>query len=723
MTIPFRTTRCTRTAHQFPVYFLLVILFTAILSLGIILSASAQSGKRRLLIPIGGGYTDIYTGFTAAAAANARNDVVSILILPAGLASAPDRITAVERNLALNNAEQRRLEFQEACRRVAPASHECRVTLAPILTRSDAEEPDNLAFFTNALSAVFILDGDQSVAMRVLNGTPAEAALDEAYVKGAIIAGTNGGGSILSSAMLAGIKPEYTDGNPLIFGAVDVWNSAEKHGLPFAIHNAILDQQFFQQGHFGRLLNAISMPGNPHLGIGIDANTGVYIYDNRMVENVFGRNTVAILDAETYHAAQAARYLGPNHSLSLRNVLVHLLSPGYATYDLVKHRHSLAAPSDGETRSFAGFSLLPGATPIILAGDLSQDLPGSPILARFETRVRDLSGNLQGRILIVAAGYASIANAQQAAASYAAALSAPVQILAVDPQADQLEVPDTDRYAAILFVAKDQSILARQVSQLTFIKRAWQDGKPLLADNAAAAALGQYFSAHPPTLVDAQAGEAAVQGALIQGSTRIVKGLGIVNLNNEPQLITGNRWGRLFALAYNHPEIISLGIPDNTALDISPSGASVLGDKVAVTLDLRSAQLDQGINRGFVVANGMLDVFAPGERVEPVTASISASPVQAPTPDLSTPLPSLASSAAPSPSPTHTATPTETPIETFQHGRPTRTPRPTATPLLIPPPSDPVKTNQMIMVGSFVVLVIVFGILINRKHITPNGDQ
>jgi cyanophycinase len=648
--------------------------------------------------------------------------MVAILVLPVGYASAPDRITAVERTGDLRGAEQRRLELQEACYRIAPASVECRVTLAPILTRSDAEDNSNLAYFTNDLAAIFILDGDQSVAMRVLNGTSVEVALNEAYMNGTIIAGTSAGESLLSSAMIAGYNPKFADANALHFGAVDVWNSAEKHGLPFGIHNAILEQQFFQRGRFGRLLNAIARPDNPHVGIGIDAYTGVYIYDGRLVGNVFGRYAVAILDAETYHAAQAVRYIGPNHILSLRNVLVHLLSPGYSTFDLTKHRHSLAAPPDGQTRSFAGFSLSSGATPIILAGDLSQNLPGNPILARFESRARDLSGDPQGRILIVAAGYASIGLAQQSAVNYAAALGSPVQILAIVPDGDKLEIPAPDRYTAILFIGGDQSILAGEISQLSFIKHAWLEGKPLLADNAAAAALGQFFSAHPPTPTEEEAREVAVQRSLIQGSTRIVKGLGLVNLNAEPQLIMDNRWGRLFALAYNQPEVVALGITQNTAVDIRPTGTTLLGANVAITLDLRGAQLDLGINRGFVIANGLLDVFAPSERVVPVSASISASPVQAETPDLSTlPPTTLAPTATPSPS--LTPTPTETPIETLLHGRPTRTPRPTATPLLIPPPSDPIKTNQMIVVGSFVVLVIVFGILINRKHITPNGGQ
>ncbi len=723
MTITSRKTRRFVWAQKFSIKVFFALTVTAIISLGIIISGLAQSGKRRLLIPIGGGYTDIYTGFTSAAVANARKNAVKIVVLPVGYASAPDHITSVERTDNLEAAEQRRVEIEKACLRIAPPNLECRVALAPVFTRSDAMDSANQAYFTGDLAAIFILGGDQSVAMRVINGTPIEGALDEAYVLGTIIAGTSAGGSILSSAMIAGYHPEFADFNALQFGAVDVWNSAEKHGLPFAIHTAVLEGQFYQRGRFGRLLNAISLPDSPHVGIGIDAYTGAYVLDSRLLENVFGRYTVTVLDAETYHAAEAVRYVGPYHIISLRNVLVHLLSPGYSAFDLLKRQHSLAAPPDKQARSFDGLDIPAGAAPIILAGDLSEDLVSNPILTRFESVARQQSGSLQSKILIVAAGFASSRAAQQAATKYAAQLDLPVQFLVVGPYSGNLELPASDRYEAILFIARDQSILAANIAQLAFIKDAWQAGKPILADNAAAAALGEFFSALPPTPIDEEAREAVVQRSLIQGSIKIAPGLGLVNLIVEPQLITDNRWGRLLSLAYSQPGIIAVGLPHNTAVEIGPDGAVVFGENVVFTFDLRSAQLDLGTNRGFVIANGLLDIFAPGEALLPITADTSTSPVIAATPDLSKPTPT------PTPLPTATAQPsltftlTETPSDITLHGRPTRTPRPTATPLVIPPPSDPVKTNQMVVMGSFVVLVIVFGILINRKRIRSNGSQ
>jgi cyanophycinase-like exopeptidase len=125
--------------------------------------------------------------------------------------------------------------------------------------------------------------------------------------------------------MLGGYNPNYSASNSLDFGAVDIWNTSSRQGLPFGIQGAILDQHFFQRGRMGRLLNAITLQDVPHIGIGIDASTGAHIVDGVRVENVFGLYTVAILDAETYHAANAIQYHGKTNTIS-RHVLVHLFA-------------------------------------------------------------------------------------------------------------------------------------------------------------------------------------------------------------------------------------------------------------------------------------------------------------------------------------------------------------------------------------------------------------
>jgi hypothetical protein len=47
---------------------------------------------------------------------------------------------------------------------------------------------------------------------------------------------------------------------------------------------------------------------------------------------------------------------------------------------------------------------------------------------------------------------------------------------------------------------------------------------------------------------------------------------------------------------------------------------------------------------------------------------------------------------------------------------PTRTPRPTPTPIPIPPPSNPNTTQMMVIFGIMVVLVVIFGLWLNRNR-------
>ena len=65
-----------------------------------------------------------------------------------------------------------------------------------------------------------------------------------------------------------------------------------------------------------------------------------------------------------------------------------------------------------------------------------------------------------------------------------------------------------------------------------------------------------------------------------------------------------------------NPIELAVGLTQNSALEITRNGARTIGDNALVALDLRNAALDLGTNDGFVIANGLLDVFAPGETGE-----------------------------------------------------------------------------------------------------------
>jgi cyanophycinase len=638
---------------------LLLVSSFILLAISMWFPVSAEEPVQKLLMPIGGGYSDIYAGFSAAAVAHSRDGLVKILVLPVAYATNPEKITEAERKDNLQAAENRRYEIEEACKRAAPESITCQAVLAPIFTRSDAVDLENLAFFESQYSAAFILGGDQTVAMRVLQGTPFEAALASAYAEGMVVAGTSAGGALQAETMLGGYNKNYSDGSSLNFGSADVWIPPERRGLPFGLQNAILDQHFYQRSRLGRLLEAISLPDVPHVGVGIDAYTGVSAPEGNRLEGVFGLYTVTILDAQSLHAAQGVRYSGPQNTLSLRNVLVHLLAPGDFSYDLVERRHSLAPVPEQIERDFSSLKLPEGAGTLLLAGGMSDISPENPTIQRFN----ELTGAAQGKILVIASGYPTESSAQRAADKYKDALSTPAETLVI-PKEETTALSLPEGLVGIVLVGRDQSLIRPEL--LGALRTAWAGGVPLLADDAGTAILGTLYSAHEPTPREGEEVETAVQKSFYQGRTNLVEGLGLLPIALEPRLITDNRWGRFFSLAYAAPQTIVLGLCEDAVIEINPQGAHVIGLAPVLSLDLSQAQLDLGENQAFVIANGLLDVYAPGDLLQPEQATTNSRPEPQPTPNLAsvtpTPPPSLQPSTTPasdSPLPTQTAQATE----------------------------------------------------------------
>ncbi len=413
------------------------------------------------------------------------------------------------------------------------------------------------------------------------------------------------------------------------------------------------------------MLNAILQPGVPHVGVGVDAYTGV-IADDEVLSGVFGLYTVSVLDAQTYHAADGLRYVTVAENrpplLSARNILVSLLSPGNSAYDLKTRtgqvgNQAYPAPQTLE-RSFNSLSLPPGAGALLLSGDISGTLENNLILKRFI----ELAGGPNANLLVIADGGASASANERTAQRYADALTK----LGATARVGNTETP-TESVTGFVLVGRDAS----KMTPPEWLREPWLAGKPILADNAAATLLGSFYAAHPPTPASGEEAEAATQQAFWQGKTDIRPGLGLVNITIQPQILADNRFGRWFALAYNHPEQLAIGLNADTALEISADGARVIGINGILVLDLRQAQLALGTNNGFVILNGLLDVFAPGEQVQPDPADVNAIYQPQPTPALNTPQ-------AP------TAEPTDVPTQAESL---TATPEPAAT--IAPAPTNP----------------------------------
>lgn len=619
-------------------------------------AAQTQPG---LLLPIGAGYTDTYDAMGKYAVENAKGDVVHILILATPYSTNSERIGEGERNQNLKDAEERRIQTEGACQRNLPAGSTltCKVELLPIFTQEDSKDPANLAYFTDDVSMLFILGGDQETGIGAIINTPVEARINELHANGMIIAGTSAGAAMQSKVMIADLQNSYGIDDGLFAGAVKIWNSDTQRGFSFGIQNAVVDQHFFQRARIGRLLNVIAQPGIPNIGVGVDAYTGI-VSENEVLRDVFGLYAVAVLDAETYHAADGVKYvtIDPNRPpiMSFRNIVYHLLAPGDVTYDLKTRASSLANPTPTLERSFDALTLPAGAGTLILSGDLIDGLENSAVLNEFKA----IAGE---NIFIIATGYPSGRSAETAIKKYTEALGMDVQSVFVEDA--PIEIPAGT--SAVLVIGKDQSKVKPEA--LAALKDFWLAGNPVMADNAAMPIFGTVYAPHEPTPDDSEREELATQKSFWQGRTKFADGLGWVDITLEPQIIADKRFGRLTSLAYNHPQKLAFGINQDTALMFTSEGTQVIGANGVFVFDLRRATLQLGTNEGFTIANAMLDVFVPGDEVKPEMADMNASFTPQATPVLPTIEPTL----EPTLAVTATLAATHTPAATEELTQPT----------------------------------------------------
>jgi cyanophycinase len=100
------------------------------------------------------------------------------------------------------------------------------------------------------------------------------------------------------------------------------------------LEGVVIDQHFAQRGRIGRLLSAIAQ--NPHiLGIGIDEDTAVHVTPDGVFK-VLGSQAVTVLDGKDISHTNVSE-LNPKEILSITDVRLHVLSPGYK-FDLKTRR-------------------------------------------------------------------------------------------------------------------------------------------------------------------------------------------------------------------------------------------------------------------------------------------------------------------------------------------------------------------------------------------------
>ncbi len=196
------------------------------------------------------------------------------------------------------------------------AGSDIEVVHAP--SRAAAHDP-SLVERLDGATGVFISGGSQLKLSQFLVGTPVGDAIHAAYGRGAVIAGTSAGASIMSRFMISlgdeGLTPRQR-ASQLTAGL----------GL---LENVIVDQHFDQRGRYGRLMSLVANSPNL-LGMGIDENTAVEIRDEQVM-TIIGAGGVFVIDARAAVTdAPDARRGAP---MLVSGAVVHSLPTG-ATFDL-----------------------------------------------------------------------------------------------------------------------------------------------------------------------------------------------------------------------------------------------------------------------------------------------------------------------------------------------------------------------------------------------------
>ncbi|MPZ54148.1 MAG: hypothetical protein GEU79_15690 [Acidimicrobiia bacterium] len=588
-------------------------------------SAAADPTAPQTWVPIGGSYeTETLEVFGVEVAEQATGETVDIYVVPSSYGDDPaDR----EDNLAL--AQTRTDQVEAACDTVVDLDQfpgGCVATLLPLLMREDAMNEANSVQFTDPeTDGVFILGGDQTLAMRVLSNTPAEENMEIGFSNGVVIGGTSAGNAVQSRSMGAGYPPDGLRWNALerdksfIYWGDDL--ASDERGLSFGLQDVILDQHFYQRGRFARTLSwtgqSVARYGLPgKLGVGVDRATGVMIEDG-VITRPFGFSSSAIIDHSNVEQPQ---WVGPNDTLSVQGVLTHLIAPGTGMAYDIDHRSPIL---DGNHVTVPERFPLPslkqsGPSALWLGGGQNANVESQP-LAEFADAAQTRGSGVTS-IVVIAAGYPSADDSETAATEYADALaglgwSGDVDIIVHGE--DHLSLARIARAAGVLFIGGDQALMSDAVEDAKLeraLKLAVQMPTPVMTDEAATAVMGEHYVTTPdPGDIDE---DAAVAMFRADGS-QFGDGLGIVDdVSLEPVFTYHFRWGRLYGSAYNDPDTVVLGVSELTALRLDRDGGTVVGERSVIAADGSDATWMVGSNGTLGAINVWLDVFGPGDNVE-----------------------------------------------------------------------------------------------------------
>ena len=592
------------------------------LALTLLVAPSAATGasgdEPTVLTPIGGGYvTSTLAGFATAAAQGASGPSVDLVVVPSAYGDG-----AKDRAENLELAQERTDQLDAACDAVVAAPDRglsgfsgCTATLAVLLNRADALDPANaVALADPGTDGIYVLGGDQGLAMQVLAASPAEDAITAAVRRGAALGGTSAGAAVQSRTMINGYRGDLGPADGLQQDSTLVWwgdDTDLERGLEVGSSAAIFDQHFHQRGRLGRSLSTIATAaerlGTSPVGVGVDYATGVRVTGDTLVSGVFGDSSVALIDADTLGATHT--WVGSPATLSARRVLTHLMTEG-TTYDLVSRVFTYRGTALDEPSS----AWQAPASPSTVSGTvfLGGGVLGSDVMTDVVAAARAVDASKTARLVVLGGGMSS----KSLTSAYAQAVKKAGwtgQVSTVVHGSKGWPGTALTGATAVLVVGDDPVALASSMADPAFrsaVTRAVRSTPVVLADGTMTAALGARWSAKarptPATLEDEGiAAHRATDAAWLSG-------LSLVPATLVPHLTDDFRWGRLYAGVAEAPGQPAVGVAAGSAVVLARSGASVVGASVVIA-DGSDATSWVGANGALGASGVVLDIFGDGE--------------------------------------------------------------------------------------------------------------
>lgn len=137
---------------------------------------------------------------------------------------------------------------------------------------------------------IYIPGGVQDRFMKIIEENPRiKQAVTEAYIKGAMIAGTSAGAAVMSRIMITGDQKNHSEYTSTFYH-LEKNNIITDEGLGL-LEDVIIDQHFVKRARNNRLLTAV-MEYPAYTGIGIDESTAIVIEGKKVT--VVGHSQVLV---------------------------------------------------------------------------------------------------------------------------------------------------------------------------------------------------------------------------------------------------------------------------------------------------------------------------------------------------------------------------------------------------------------------------------------------